>query len=76
MIICFDYEKNLPLPVTNAQDEYYISQLWLHVFGIPNLRTHKTTMYTYTENFAQKEPNEVITCLSDYIDKHKGPHFL
>lgn len=71
MIICFDYEKNLPLPVTNAQDEYYISQLWLHVFGIHNLKTHKATMYTYTENFAQKGPNEVITCLSDYIENHK-----
>lgn len=73
MIICFDFEKNLPLPVTNAQDEYYISQLWLHIFGIHNLKTHKATMYTYTENFAQKGPNEVITCLSDYIEKHKAP---
>lgn len=73
MVICFDYEKNLPLPVPNAQDEYYIGQLWLHVFGIHNLQSHKATMFVYTENFALKGPNEVITCLSDYIEKHKTP---
>ncbi|KAK4887877.1 hypothetical protein RN001_004148 [Aquatica leii] len=28
-------------------------------------------MYTYTKKFAQKGSNEVITCLSDYIEKHK-----
>nr|CAI5831974.1 unnamed protein product [Callosobruchus analis] len=71
MIICFDFEKNLPLSVTNAQDEYYVSQLWFHVFGIHNLKNNKTTMYVYTENLAHKGPNEVITCLNDYIESHK-----
>lgn len=73
MILCFDFEKNLPLPVTNAQDEYYCSQLWFHVFGIHNLKTHKATMYLYTENYALKGPNEVLSCLWDYIDVNKTP---
>lgn len=27
LAICFDYEKNLPLPVTNVSIEYYYRQL-------------------------------------------------
>lgn len=31
--ICMDFQKNLPLPVTNVSDEYYLRQLYLHNFG-------------------------------------------
>uniref|UniRef100_A0A8D8ZBU7 DUF7869 domain-containing protein n=1 Tax=Cacopsylla melanoneura TaxID=428564 RepID=A0A8D8ZBU7_9HEMI len=71
LAICFDYQKNLPLPVTNIQDEYYKRQLWLHNFGIHDLKKNQATMYLYPEHYAQKGPDEVISCLSDYIEVHK-----
>lgn len=71
LAICFDYQKNLPVPVTNIQDEYYLRQLWVHNFGIKNLSTSETTMYMYAEHFAQKGPNEVISCLEDFILQNK-----
>ncbi|KAJ2950010.1 hypothetical protein O0L34_g11347 [Tuta absoluta] len=73
LAICFDYQKNLPLPVTNAQDEFYRRQLWLHNFGVHNIKEGTATMYLYTENYALKGPNEVITALEDYIECNKKP---
>ncbi|KAK5648093.1 hypothetical protein RI129_002985 [Pyrocoelia pectoralis] len=72
MVICFDYQKNLPLPVTNIKDEYYLRQLWLHNFCINNIVTNCATMYLYTENYAGKGPNEVISCLNHFIKKKKN----
>lgn len=69
--ICFDFQKNLPLPVSNVTDEYYLRQLWLHNFGIHNLKENSATMYLFTENYAHKGPNEVITALDDYFLNHK-----
>jgi len=37
LIISMDYQKNLPLPVTDVQQEYYKRQLWLHAFDIHNV---------------------------------------
>lgn len=71
LAICFDYQKNLPLPVTNIQDEYYKRQLWLHNFGIHDLKKNKATMYLYPEHYAHKGPDEVISCLNDYVDVYK-----
>ncbi|KAF2888073.1 hypothetical protein ILUMI_18100 [Ignelater luminosus] len=55
LVICFDFEKNLPLLVTNIKDEYYLKQLWLHNFGINNIVTNQATMLLFTENFATKD---------------------
>lgn len=71
LAICFDYQKNMPVPVTNIQDEYYLRQLWIHNLGIKNLATNQTTMYMYAEHFAHKGPNEVISCLHDFITQHR-----
>lgn len=74
LAICFDYQKNLPVPVTNIADEYYLRQLWIHNFGIHCLNTRKSTISMYAEHFAQKGPNVVISCLEDFINRNKtGP---
>jgi hypothetical protein len=46
--ICFNFEENLPLPVTNIGQEYYKRRLWLYNFGVMELKT---------------KPNEVLSCL-------------
>lgn len=71
--LCFDYQKNLALPVTNVSIEYYSRQLWLHNFGVHNLSDNTASMYLYTENYGLKGPNEVITALADYIEHKKLP---
>jgi hypothetical protein len=73
MSICFDYQKNLPVPMTNIADEYYLRQLWIHNLGIHCLQTGKPNMYMYVEHLAQKGPNEVITSLQDYITQYQKP---
>ncbi|CAG4953463.1 unnamed protein product [Parnassius apollo] len=73
LALCIDFQKNLPLPVTNVGDEYYLRQLWMHNFGIQSLNDNTATMYLYTENYALKGPNEVISALSDFIDTNKKP---
>ena len=34
VVICMDYERNLPLPLTGIGQEYYKRQLWVHNFCI------------------------------------------
>lgn len=67
--ICFDFQKNLPLPVTNVGPEYYKRQLWLHNFGIHDMKTRQGTMFMYSEHFAGKGPNEVISILDWYFSE-------
>ncbi len=67
--LCFDFQKNLPLPLTNVGPEYYKRQLWVHNFNIHNMATEAATVFMYAEHFALKSPNEVISCLEFYIEK-------
>jgi hypothetical protein len=73
LAICFDFQKNFPLPKTNVQIEYYKRQLWFHNFGVHDLATGKATMYVFTENVGSKGPNEVISALQHSIELHKLP---
>lgn len=67
--IAIDYHKNLPLPVTGVGPEYYKRQLWVHNFCITNIVTGQSTMHLYSEHFALKGPNEVLSCLLSYINE-------
>ncbi len=67
VVLALDYEKNLPLPVTGVGPEYYKRQLWLHNLCVKDLVTGESTMYVYSETFAKKGPNEMISCLDDYF---------
>jgi hypothetical protein len=69
-ILSFDFEKNLPLPVTNINKEYYLRQLWVQNFGIHDIKLSKACMFLYAENYAGKGPNEVISFI-DYFIKYK-----
>jgi len=70
LAVCFDYQKNLPLPLTNTGREYYMRQLWIHNFGVHNLATQEATMFLYGEHYGSKGPNEVISCLWDYFHQN------
>ena len=66
-VISMDFQKNLPLPVTNVSVEYYKRQLWVHNFCMHDNVNESATMFLYAENFAAKGPNEVLSCLEFYI---------
>jgi hypothetical protein len=71
LVLCMDYEKNLPLPLTNVGPEYYKRQLWVHIFGIHDVTTGQGDMFMYSEQYASKGPNEVISCLQYYLTKFR-----
>lgn len=40
--ITFDFMQNLPLPHIPIQNIFYLRQLWVHCFGIKDLKTGKS----------------------------------
>ena len=69
--ICFDFQKNLALPITNLGEEYYKRQLYIYNLGMHNLSNGSATMYLYSETFGRKTANEVISSLQHFIEHHK-----
>ncbi|CAG7727625.1 unnamed protein product, partial [Allacma fusca] len=72
--LCMDFQQNIPLPVTRINKEFYLRQLWIFNFGIKNIKTGETTMFLYSETFAKKGANEVISCLLWYVDNVVPPN--
>jgi len=71
LIICCDFEKKqLQHPLTGVNKEYFLS---LSNFGIKNLKTGRTMMYFYPQNFANKGSNEVNSFLESYIRLNVTP---
>ncbi len=67
--ISLDYEKNLPLLVTKVSSEYYMRQLWVQNFSIYSLENEISEMFVYSEHFAGKGPNEVISFIDSYVER-------
>lgn len=40
-------------------------------FGIHDIQNKKAEMFLYSEHYAQKSPDEVISCLNDYMERNK-----
>lgn len=72
--ITFDFMQNLPLPHIPIQNIFYLRQLWVHCFGIKDLKTGKSTFYMYHEGIANKGANEVCSMLMHYIKNNIGPN--
>jgi hypothetical protein len=58
--ISLDYEKNLPIPVTNVSSEYYMRQLWIHTF-----KNETADMFVYSEHFSGKGPSEYVKLIKE-----------
>ena len=66
-VIAMDFQKNLPLPLTGVSQKFYKRQLWLYNFCILDCIHENATMYLYAEHYVGKGPNEVISCLDQYL---------
>ncbi len=71
-LICYDFMKNLQMPITNVKVEYYLRKFHFYNFGIHDLKTNKVVMYLYLKNYAKKGANEVISFISHYINNYLG----
>nr|CAI5863667.1 unnamed protein product [Callosobruchus analis] len=65
------HELHLRKANNKCERRILFAAAWIHNLGIKNLATSETTMYMYTEHFAQKGPNEGIPCLDDFISQNK-----
>lgn len=65
--ICFDYQKNMPLPSTPSCDMFYSRQLWEYSFCIHVASTGHSYFYMYDETCGKKTPSEVISFLHHFI---------
>jgi hypothetical protein len=68
-VICYDFQKNLPMPVTNVSVEYYLRKFYCYNFGIRDLKTNNVSMFLYPQNFGKKGSNEVISFIDFYINQ-------
>nr|CAI5850433.1 unnamed protein product [Callosobruchus analis] len=61
------------LPHVPASDVFYMRQLWFYPFCIHKGSVSKSYFYVFDEVTGRKSPNEVISCLHDFIKKYIGP---
>lgn len=52
--ICYDYQQNMPLPITTSTDVFYKRQLWVHNFEIASAKDPRTHCFMYPESVAKK----------------------
>ncbi len=67
-VFCYDFQKNLQMPVTNVCVEYYLRKFYCYNFGIHDLKSNKAVMFLYPENYAKKGCNETISYINYYIE--------
>lgn len=69
-VITFDFQQNLPLPVSSSGEVFYKIQLWLYNFCIHVASTGKSYCYVYDETVGGKGQNEVASMILDFLTKH------
>lgn len=69
-VITFDFQQNLPLPVSSSGEIFYKIQLWIFNFCIHVGSTGKSYCYIYDETVGGKGQNEVCSIITDFLGKH------
>lgn len=66
-ILTFDFQQNLPLPVSSSGEVFYKIQLWMYNFCIHVGSNGKSYCYVYNETVGGKGQNEVASMLLDFL---------
>lgn len=66
-VITFDYQQNLPLPVSPSGDVFYKIQMWVYNFCIHVASSSRSYFFLYDETIAGKGQNEVISLLDFFF---------
>ena len=56
-----------------SQDVFYKRQLWLYSFCVNSAKTWKSYFYLYDEISGKKAPNEVVSCIHDFLKNTLTP---
>lgn len=65
-VITFDFQQNMPLPVSSSGEVFYKIQLWMYNFCIHVGSTGKSYCYVYDETVGGKGQNEVASMILDF----------
>lgn len=69
-VIAFDLMSTLPTPHLSTGVCYYKRQLWTYCLGIHNLSNNQAHMYIWHEAIASRGPQEIGSCLYQYIKNY------
>lgn len=65
--VCFDYQKNLPVPNLSTNDVYYRRQLSVFSFNIHVLSSNRSVFYTYPETIGNKGSDDVTSMIHHFV---------
>ncbi|CAG9769804.1 unnamed protein product [Ceutorhynchus assimilis] len=71
-VACFDLQKVLITPACEISSFYYKSKLATYNFTIYDLGNNKGHCYVWNESIARRGPNEISSCLLNFIKKQTG----
>lgn len=66
-VITFDFQQNLPLPVSSSSDVFYKIQLWVYNFCVTVASSGRSYFFVYNETVGGKGQNEVISMLHHFF---------
>lgn len=69
-VLSFDFQQNLPLPVSSSGEVFYKIQLWMYNFCIHVGSTGKSYCYVYDETVGGKGQNEVASMILNFLKNH------
>lgn len=72
-VITFDYQQNLPLPVSSSGEVFYKIQLWVYNFCIHVGSSKKSYFYVYDETVGAKGQNEVASLIFHFLNNYLRP---
>lgn len=72
-VLTFDFQQNLPLPISSSGEVFYKIQLWVYNFCIHVGSTGKSFFYVYDETIAAKGQNDVASLLLHFLNNHLRP---
>lgn len=72
-VLTFDFQQNLPLPVSSSGEVFYKIQLWVYNFCIHVGSTGKSFFYVYDETVAAKGQNDVASILLHFFNNYVPP---
>ncbi|KAK4881137.1 hypothetical protein RN001_004456 [Aquatica leii] len=72
-VITFDFQQNLPLPVSSSGEVFYKIQLWVFNFCEHLGSNGKSYFYIYDETLAGKGQNEVASLLLHFFNNFIRP---
>lgn len=72
-VLSFDFQQNMPLPVSPSSDVFYKIQMWVYNFCIYVGSSKTSYFYVYDETVCGKGQNEVVSFLHHFFNNFMRP---